>query len=159
MTLSTDKKNIEKIVRGILELNKVDNLRLEIDIVCAWHKYVTQREGGLTPAESRLQIMGEYNELGISAKGQERNQMKQEFMDVMKLDFGGEDSADWSILLTFLIDAKSKGETIQQFADWCKADPYNSPKLHQIAQKPLLVKQVWRSAFSRPQTSGRDFAL
>jgi len=147
MTLSTDKKNISQIVRGILQGNGVDNLKLEIDIIAAWHKYVTVREDGLTPAESRMRIAKEYNELGFSAKGQERNILRQEFMDVMHIDFGGEDSADWSALLDHLVKAKAKGETIQKYSEWCKADPYNSPKIHQIAQKPLLVKQTWAAAF------------
>ena len=151
MTLSTDKKNISQIVRGILQANNTDNLKLEIDIISAWHKYVTVREGGLTPAESRLQIAKEYDPLGFSAKGQERNKLRQEFMDVMKIDFGGEDSADWSALLDHLVKAKAKGETIQAFAEWCKRDPFNSPKIHQIAQKPLLVKQVWAAAFAKTE--------
>jgi pyruvate-formate lyase len=159
MTLSTDKKNIEKIVRGILQSNGIDNFKLEIDLSSAWHRYVTTREGGLTPAESRLQIAQEYNEIGFSAKGQERNQLKQEFMDVMKIDFGGEDSADWTSLLDHLVKAKAKGETIQTFAEWCKKDPFNSPKIHQIAQKPLLVKQVWAAAFIQPETKSREFGL
>jgi hypothetical protein len=147
MTLSTDKKNIEKIVRGILLSNGIDNLKLEIDISSAWHRYVTVREDGFTPAESRLQIAKEYDMLGFSKAGQERNIIRQEFEDVMKIDFGGEDSQDWTELLNHLVAAKAKGENIQTFADWCKADPFNSPKIHQIAQKPLLVKQTWRNAF------------
>ena len=33
MTLSTDNKNITKIVRGILQSNGIDNLKAEIDII------------------------------------------------------------------------------------------------------------------------------
>jgi hypothetical protein len=68
-------------------------------------------------------------------------------MDVMGLDFGSEDNTDWSDLLTFLVKAAAQGQTIKAYAEWCTADPYNSPKKHQIAQKPLLVKQTWPSAF------------
>ncbi len=159
MTLSTDNKNITKIVRGILQGNGIDNLKVEIDIISAWHRYMTIREDGLTPAESRLQIASEYDELGFSKRGQERNIVRQEFEDVMKIDFGGEDSADWSELLTFLVKAREKGETIYTFAKWCKDDPFNSPKIHQIAQKPLMVKQTWRNAFSVEQTKNKGFAL
>jgi hypothetical protein len=148
MTLSTDKKNIEKIVKAILQNNGIDNLKAEIDISSAWHRYLTEREEGLTPAETRLKITAEFNPLGFSERGRKkRNQIKQEFMDVMMIEFGGEDSTDWSSLLDHLVKASEKGETIRTYAEWCKADPYNSPKTHQIAQKPLLVKMTWNAAF------------
>jgi len=154
MTNSTDTKNIKKIVRALLVKYKVVDehneplLQAEIDFTSAWHRYVTEREDGLTPAEARLKIADEFDDIFISAKGQERNITRQEFMDVMKIDFGSEDNANWNTLLSHLVEAKAKGETIQKFAEWCKADPFNSPKVHQIAQNPLLVKQVWRSAFA-----------
>lgn len=152
MTPSTDKKNITKIVRGIFEGNKCTDLKLEIDIITAWRLYVTSREDGLTPAESREKIAAEFNPLGFSENGQARNIARQEFMDAMRIDFGGEDSSDWSELLTHLVRAKAKGETIQQYAEWCKRDPFNSPKVHQIAQKPLLVKMTWAAAFDKPDS-------
>jgi len=155
MTQSTDKKNIEKIVKGILFNNGIDNLKAEIDLIEVWWRYVTEREEGLSPAEARLKIAQEFNGTGQSEKGQERNITRQEFMDVMKINVG--DSTDWNSLLDFLIKAKAKGETIQQFADWCKADPYNSPKIHQIAQKPLLVKQVWAAAFFKEEKKDSDY--
>lgn len=159
MTLSTDNKNIVKIVRGILQSNGIDNLKLEIDISSAWHRYVTVREDGLTPAEARIKIAEEYDELGFSKDGQERNIVKQEFMDAMKIEFGGEDNADWSELLTHLVKAKRSGESIYTFLEWCKTDPYNSPKIHQIAQKPLLVKMTWRNAFDTVKAKSKGFAL
>lgn len=147
MTKSTDKKNIEKIVAGILESNSIDNLKLQIDLVSAWWRYVTAREDGLTPAEVRQKIAAEFDSLGFSSVGQERNQVRQEFQDVMRLDFGSEDNEDWKILLNFLVERRREGESITQYLKWCKDDPYNSPKLHQIAQNPLLVKQTWKAAF------------
>ena len=152
MTISTDTKNIRKIVRVILERNGIyalgiDDLRLEVELFSAWVRYVNARDEGLTPAESRQKIADEFTETGQSAAGQNRNIVRQEFMDVMGLDFGSEDNTDWSDLLTFLVKAAAQGQTIKAYAEWCTADPYNSPKKHQIAQKPLLVKQTWPSAF------------
>lgn len=145
MTNSTDKKNIGKIVKAILQGNDIDNLKAEIDLIEVWWRYVTEREEGLSPAEVREGITKEFNEAGYSERGQQINITRQEFMDIMKIEVG--DSTDWNSLIDFLVKAKAKGETIQKFADWCKADPFNSPKVHQIAQKPLLVKTVWASAF------------
>ena len=88
MTKSTDTKNIKKIVRSILASNGIDNLKLEVDLVCVWQRYVAEREEGLSPAEVRLKIADEYSDIGVSDAGQSRNIVKQEFMDVMKIDFG-----------------------------------------------------------------------
>jgi len=143
-----------------MQNHKVDNLQLEIDLFNVWMRYMNEREDGLTPAEAREKIAKEFDPLGYSAKGQERNQVKQEFMDIMRLDFGSEDNADWNTLLNFLVERKQAGEYISRYAEWCKSDPYNSPKLHQIAQKPLLVKQTWRGAFTVIQSSkSKGFAL
>lgn len=149
MTPSTDTKNITKIVRSILQANKIDNLQLEVELVNVWNRYVNGREEGQNPAQVRERIAAEYNELGYSENGQNRNIIRQSFMDCMGIDFGSEDNQDWRTLLDFLVLSDSRGQSIKTYAEWCKNDPYNSPKKNQIAQKPLLVKQTWRSAFAR----------
>ncbi len=148
MTIGTDSRNVKKIIQSLMQKYQVDNLALEIDLFNVWMRYMNEREDGLTPAEAREKIAKEFDPLGFSQAGQERNQVKQEFMDVMRLDFGSEDNTDWNTLLNFLVERKAAGEHITQYLEWCRRDPYNSPKLHQIAQKPLLVKQTWRGAFS-----------
>lgn len=153
MTIGTDSRNVKKIIQSLFAKYHVDAFQLEIDLFNVWMRYMNEREDGLTPAEAREKIAAEYDPLGHSAKGQERNQVKQEFMDIMRLDFGSEDNQDWNTLLNFLVERKQDGEHISRYAEWCKSDPYNSPKLHQIAQKPLLVKQTWRGAFHEEKTS------
>lgn len=145
MATGTDSRNITKIVRAILQSNGIDNLKLEADLFGAWMRYVNERDSGQTPAEARAAIAAEYSDIGFSANGQDHNITRQEFMDIMHIDFGT--STDWDTLLSFLVARKKEGQEIQAFADWCKNDPYNSPKLHQIAQKPLLVKMMWSKAF------------
>ena len=58
MTISTDTKNVKKIVRAILERNGIyalgiDDLKLEVELFSEWVRYVNARDEGLTPAESR----------------------------------------------------------------------------------------------------------
>ena len=148
MTIGTDSRNVKKIIQSLFAKYHVDAFQLEIDLFNVWMRYMNEREDGLTPAEAREKIAAEYDPLGHSARGQERNQVKQEFMDIMHIDFGSEDNQDWNALLNFLVERRAAGQYIAQYLEWCKRDPYNSPKLHQIAQKPLLVKQTWRGAFS-----------
>lgn len=151
MTKGTDSRNIERIVRGILSANGIDDLKLEVDLCTAWKRYVNERDAGETPATARDRIADEYPD-GIyfgSEYGRERMQLRQEFMDIMQMDFG--DDTKWDALLDHLQRAKAKGESIKTFAEWCNKDPYNSPKKHQIAQNPLLVKSVWKSAFLSPE--------
>ena len=54
---------------------------------------------------------------------------------------------NWEAVINHCLGKHYKGETIEKFMEWCKADPYNSPKKHQIAQNPLLIKIMWQSAF------------
>ena len=151
MTLSTDNKNITKIVRAILQSNGIDNLKAEIDIISAWHRYVTSREDGLTPAEVRAKIAVEYNGVGISEDGVKRNQIKDRMQTALGMEID-EGITDWFTVVTFCKTQEHyKGETIEKFMEWCKTDPYNSPKKHQIAQSPLLIKKMWASAFMTQQ--------
>jgi hypothetical protein len=46
MTTGTDNRNIKQIVKSILQNNQVDNLKLEVDLVSAWNRYVNEREDG-----------------------------------------------------------------------------------------------------------------
>ena len=159
MTIGTDSRNVKKIIQSLFAKYHIDAFQLEIDLFNVWMRYMNEREEGLTPAQARERIAAEFDSLGYSQAGQERNKVKQEFMDVMRLDFGSEDNTDWNTLLNFLVERKAAGEHITQYLEWCKRDPYNSPKLHQIAQKPLLVKQTWRGAFTVFQTTGKDRCL
>ena len=144
MTKSTDNKNIKKIVQGILYKYSIDNLQMEIDLCSAWQRYVNEREEGLTPAEVREKIAGEYN-FGMSKEVLEYSRMKRDVENTLRLNV--DDTPDWEALIKFLLKMEQQGQTIIQYQEWRVRDVYNSPKAHQIAQNPLIVNKTWPQAF------------
>ncbi len=147
MTTGTDSRNVKAIIQGIMRHNKIDNLKAEMDIFGAWMRYMNEREAGLTPAQSREKITKEYNALGMSEDGNSRNAFKLRMQDALVLDID-EGITSWEAVLDFCYKQDKQGKPIEKFTQWCKEDQYNSPKKHQIAQNPMLIKTVWRSAFA-----------
>lgn len=148
MTKSTDTKNITKIVKAILQENGIDldkNLMLEIQLVSAWKRYVFEREEGLSPAEVREKIANEYI-FSESPGVMKAQKCIQEVQDAMGLDVNYNLPA-WFTVIQFVMKKADEGQTIQQYRAWCDSDKFNSPKTHQIAQKPMLIKDTWRKAF------------
>jgi hypothetical protein len=145
MTKSTDTKNIKKIVQGILKRNYVaDNLQLEIDLVSAFMRYMFEREEGVTPGESKDKITAELGFFGTEHTDKAR--MMQLLMDTLGVEVD-ETKTEWVTVINFCIEAEKKNQTVSAYRAWMNRDPYNSPKKHQIAQTPLLIKQTWMSAF------------
>lgn len=155
MTTGTDNRNIKQIVKSILQSNGVDNLKLEVDLVSAWHRYVNEREEGLTPAEARAKITQEFGVLGfvgMSDKARDRARMAQVIMDNMRLNVE-EDRPEWIAVIDFCLRAEKEGQTVQKYEEWRRSDLYNSPKTHQIAMKPGLIKSTWPQAFEEQKKS------
>jgi len=50
---------------------------------------------------------------------------------------------EWDTIARFLIEKDAAGETIEKFAKNCAADPFNTPKAHQIAKDPMAIKANW----------------
>lgn len=149
MTTGTDNRNIKQIVKSILQNNNIDDLKLEVDLVSAWNRYVNEREEGLTPAQTRAKITEEFGVLGfvgMSDKARERSRMAQVIMDTLRLNVD-EDRPEWIAVIDFCLKAEKEGQTIQEYEKWRREDLYNSPKAHQIAMKPKIIKDTWMQAF------------
>lgn len=153
MTTGTDSRNVKKIIQSILQGNGIDNLKCEADLFGAWMRYMNERSAGLTPAEVRANITAEYNQVGISKDGVERSQLKSRMETALGMAID-EGVRNWETVINFCKTQEHyKGETIEKFMEWCKSDPYNSPKKHQIAQNPLLIKIMWQSAFEKVEST------
>lgn len=167
MSNSTDTKNIKQIVRGLMIKHKlVDTdgnplLIIEIDFVSAWTRYVNERDEGLTPAESRKKITDEYGVLGfvgVSNKVANKMRMAQLIMDTLKLNID-DGRAEWDRVINFCIERESAGQTIKQYQEWREKDVFNSPKAHQISQRPIIIKDTWPQAFQTQQTKENNVEL
>jgi hypothetical protein len=54
----------------------------------------------------------------------------------------------WDVTIKFIARMeRENGQTIEDYAKWCKEDFYNSPKAGQIANKPGLIDATWPQAF------------
>ena len=150
MTTGTDSRNIKIIIQSLLQKQSIDNLQLEADLFGAWMRYINEREVGLTPAEVRAKITAEYNGVGISQSMITRNKLKERMETALGMNID-EGVRNWEVVINHCLKKDEDGETIEKFCAWCIADKFNSPKKHQIAQNPLLIKTMWRSAFSKDE--------
>jgi hypothetical protein len=149
MTKSTDTKNITAIVKGILKRNGIDNLKAEIDLISAWMRYLFEREEGSTPAETRAKIAEALGFFGDTHT--DRARMLQLIMDTLGVEVD-ESQPEWKTVISFCLDAEKKNQTISDYRAWMNSDPFNSPKKHQIANSPLIIKKTWASAFEKHKT-------
>jgi hypothetical protein len=159
MTTGTDNRNIKQIVKSILQNNQVDNLKLEVDLVSAWNRYVNEREDGKTPAQVRENITREFGDLGflgISELALKRSRMAQTLMEHLRLNVE-EDRPEWIAVIDFCLEAEKRGETVQKYQEWRQKDLFNSPKSHQIVMNPRLIKATWPQAFEVQKKPGRKF--
>jgi hypothetical protein len=141
---STDKRQIEFLVRGILQKHGIDSLIIEIDLICAFDTYLKGRYKKEEPADLRVKILQ-----SIGA-GQERTNERDAMEERIKRALGIDPSttpALWDTVINFLIKAEKQNETIERFAIACEADPYGMPKTHQIANRPTMIQAVWPKVF------------
>jgi hypothetical protein len=113
-----------------------------------------EREEGLTPGESKDKIAAEFGFFGTAHTDKAR--MLQLLMDTLGVEVD-ENKPEWMTVINFCLDAEKKNQTVSDYRAWMNSDPYNSPKKHQIAQNPLLIKQTWLSAFeAKPEKQTDD---
>lgn len=141
---STDKRNIEFLVKGILQKHGIDSLIVEIDLICAFDTYLKGRYKKEEPADLRIEILKSL-QAGFE-KSDERDAMEERIKRALGVD-PKTTPALWDSVINFLIKAEKQNETIERFAMACEADPYGMPKTHQIANKPTMIQAVWPKVF------------
>lgn len=154
---TTDKRQIEFLVKGILEKHKIDSLIIEVDLICAFDRFLKGRYKNQNPADLRVSIL---QSLGAGQeKTSERDAMEARIKRALGID-PTTTPALWDAVINFLIAADKRHESIERFATACEADPYGMPKTHQIANKPTIIQAVWPKVFkggietAKPDTDG-----
>ena len=84
--------------------------------------------------------------IGNLEKERELSEMFSRIEKVLGLDVSGSRFDD---LVKFVMKKDAEGQTIEDYAAWMKSDPFNSPKTHQIAQRPAIVRETWLAAFTQ----------
>jgi len=59
-------------------------------------------------------------------------------------DFG---RPGWETVVKTIIKREAEGQLLQTYIDWCKAHPFDAPKVGQIAQRPTIILDTWPAAF------------
>ncbi len=81
----------------------------------------------------------------ICAMHEGREQAEKAMLDRLEAALGITPNGrpEWLTVARFLIEKEKDGQTIEAFAANCKADPYTTPKQHQIAKDPMQIKMLW----------------
>lgn len=159
MTKSTDTKNIKIIVSKILSSNGIDNLKLEIDLVEAFKRYVFERDDGESPAEARARVTAEFDKIGeilrINGLGAERVAMQKRVEAALGRNLNWTDlKQDWDGFDLWLIEQEKRGETIERFIAWFKQDEFRARGV--IYLNSQKIKDWWYQVF--PPENARPIA-
>lgn len=148
---TTINRQLSLLVKGILvDKYKIDNLQLEIDLVSALQRMWT--EGGRDPAKlSRLREEILSALLGQGKLENDKALMEGRVKACMNISIDGRSRYDE--MVRFLVKKDAEGQRVEQYAVWCKENPFEAPKAFQISQRPDLLMETWTMAFSEKQES------
>lgn len=144
MTQTTVNRQLSLLVKGIFEAYKVDNFQLEVDLVSALQRMIS--EGGKDPARMvviREEILSSLLEGGRVEE--EKIQMEGRIKAALGITTNG--SHDFEEVIKFLVKKDKAGQPLEKYARWCRENPYDAPKPFQIAKTPSLLMKTWEMAF------------
>jgi len=146
---TNDKRQLRLTISGILESYGISNLELEIKLTDAVFTFDAETKKGSDPVKTRIGIL----DAMVSNLGAQRQYelMVDRISRALLVSPDGGDT--WNEVVKWLQKRDNDGETIEKYAAWCKANPFTSPKAHQIAQKPGLIKATWPGAFAKQEQS------
>jgi len=152
MTKSTDSKNIKKIVQAVLASNGIDldaNLKLEIDFVEAFKRYVFERDKGESPADARQRVTDDIvgTMVALEQQGADMELFRRR-VETSLVKSPNWDSAkdDWFEFDRWLYGKEQDGQTIEQFMTWWRSDDFRAKS--DIWLKPSKIKEYWPHAFT-----------
>jgi hypothetical protein len=140
----TDRRALRIIIGAIMEGWNIENKLLADNLTDAFIAFETKTRQNVPTEKAKKDIIEFYltGLPGIRAKDSLLNRIYK----AMRLhpDTWPED------LINFISRKDEQGQTIEQYAAWCERDKYNSPKAHQIAQNPNIIRVTWPQAFTVP---------
>lgn len=151
MSQTTFNRQLTLLVQGILKSYQIDNLQLEMDIVSAVRRLTEEKKDPAKMVEVRGDILSSLLQ-GARAEN-ELTSMEARVKKVMGISIDGRSRFDE--MLRFLIKKDKEGQTVEQYAEWCKEHPYDAPKFFKIADRPALLVETWNMAFIEPRKESR----
>lgn len=144
MTQTTIKRQISLLVKGILEANNIDDLKVEIELVCAFHRLAYEGKDVKDVVRIREETLASL--LKGAASENELIEMEKRVKSAMGISVDGR--SRYEEMLKFLVRKDKEGQKVEQYADWCKKNPFTAPKLFKIAERPAHLMETWEMAFA-----------
>ena len=137
------KSVFRKAISAVLKEFDIDDLALEGSLATAIYGYFLRLEAGedknLVEGDMLDAFEREHADIKYRANLIERIERS------MKLNIN---ESIWRETLKFIERMEREyGHKIETYQQWREDDPFNSPKAHQIANKPALIKATWPQAF------------
>lgn len=161
---TTINRQLTLLVEGATKKYEIDNFQFEVDLVSALQRMWT--EGGRDP--SKLVKIREEIEAAWFKGARDLDKlsaMEARVKACMGISIDGR--SRYEDMLKFLIKKEGEGQTVEQYAAWCIANPIYAPKFFQIALRPDVLEETWNMAFmgmkivepakSKPKPAGRKF--
>lgn len=147
MTATTAYRQVKLLVEGLLQNNGIDNLKAEVDLINAFYRMLTEgQKDHAKLVEIREDALSGY--INAAAEQNKLIDMEGRVKACMGITIDGRGRYDK--MLKFLIMKDVDGQTVEQYARWCKENPYSAPKFFKIAEKPDLLVTTWEMAFQKP---------
>lgn len=145
MTKTTDTRQLRMTVDSILAKYGIDNLQLSIDLASGVKTFFEGTRAGDNPVEIRARIQKALE------TGAQKAAKQDEMEGRIKVATGLSVSEYWyrDGVIDFLLQRDAEGQTIEKFAEACRADPYNMPKFFKFSERPSLIKDDWGLAFAK----------
>lgn len=145
---TTINRQLSLLVQGVFKKYNVDNLQMEIDLVSSFQRMFT--EGGRDPA--KLAKLREEILESMLMQGRYENDkalMEGRVKACMGISIDGR--SRYEDMVSFLVKKDAEGQTVEQYAAWCRENPFEAPKPFQISQRPDLLIETWNMAFQVQQ--------
>lgn len=141
MTLA--KSSIRKAISAVLKEYDIDDLAIEGSLATAVYGFFQRLEAGENPNIVEGDMLDDFERQHADIKY--RAELIARVEKTLKLNVN---ESHWETVLKFIERMERKnGQTIEKYQEWREDDQYNSPKAHQIANKPALVQATWPQAF------------
>lgn len=151
--MPTNKRELRLVISAVLKSKGIDDLAIEGHITDAVCKFLEETKRGRDAVKTRQSIVDGILHYNDVIRGYEV--MSERIEKAVRVKPDGSDN--WNMVIKHCIE-QEPGQSIEQYGEWMIADPFNSPKIHQIAQNPRLIISTWPAAFSGI-SSGRKVYL
>ena len=139
------KQSIRLAISGVLKEYGIDDLEIEGRLATAVYGFFHRLESGENEKLVEADMLSTFER--NHAEIRYRAELVERINKALRLNLDSDQLEKDGVLKFIERMERDKGQRIETFAQWCRDDPFNSPKAHQIAKSPLEIKKTWPQAF------------